>query len=142
MRQVLVALVLVLLVGCSSFGGGGYYSDVAPTVESVSEAGGVQVYGGTAYLASDFKPSGELRAFGDYDFMVESAPCTVLPVYRPGDEWFKVGGGLYQCRANISDGKRLLLAGSPPDCDSRTWDMRMSLMPTSRKAGYLCARQR
>ena len=133
MKALMIAAA-VMLGGCA----GGYYSDVPPTVDSVDAAGGVQIYKGTAYLSSDFKADGSLRAFGDYDFMVESAPCTVLPIYRWWDEWFVVDVELYQCRANIADGKRLLLAGSAPDCDSRTWDMRMSLMPTSKKAGHLC----
>jgi len=125
MKALMIAAV-VMLGGCA----GGYYSDVPPTVDSVEAAGGVQIYKGTAYLPSDFKPSGELRAFGDYDFMVESAPCTAAGnglnpgandsaafILRHPD----IGGGsdfVYSCRSSLPHkrGNRLLMVGSAYDC--------------------------
>ena len=145
MKAILIAITLTL-GGCAT----GYHADSEPTAATVAQAGGVQVYKGTAYLPGDFKADGTLRAFHDYDFMTESAPCTVLPIYRAGAvaqektyaitadrgaESFRL---LFQCR----DSGRLYLLMSKADCSSRTWERGRSSLPFYQEVDNQCSRNR
>lgn len=128
MNKVLTfAFSAVLLSGCSAIKQGQlYYADTMPTAASVQAAGGSQVFNGSLYLGGDFNADGSPRTFAQYDFVTESAPCTVLGESKGQGYYSMVKDGqelTFECRSrrngSMSPEARLFLIGSSIDCESK-----------------------
>ena len=79
-------LSLVGLTGCASPSpfGGGYYSKELPTLERVEKSPyGFVVHYDTSFFPGDFTSNGSLKSIDDYNYEVETAPCTVLGTRPP-----------------------------------------------------------
>jgi hypothetical protein len=128
------AVAVALLSGCSAIQQGDQYSSASlPTAASVAQAGGEQRYNDTLFKTADFKADGSVRAFGEYNFASESAPCTALgdgykgASFNSSSSFYEVEKGgekyLFNCRA-VQNGPtpamRLFLIGSSADCAART----------------------
>lgn len=127
------AAAIALLSGCAAIQQGDLYrTDAVPTVQSVTAAGGEQIYKGTLYTARDFNSDGSPRTFAQYNFAKESAPCTALGDSYTGaqmgssESFHEINKGgqsfLFNCRADNSasqDAARLYLIGSTNDCSMR-----------------------
>ena len=152
-RILFTGIIISSIWGCSSFESP---QEVEPTLSSVqSSKDSVQLYKRTAYLESDFKQDGTLRKFNEYDYSVESSPCTVLPgaKVRPKNQDVfytlkteKNGQNvefLFECRARLSSRPaaehRLFLIGSYADCKTRAWNYKDSLMTEYRQISNTCA---
>lgn len=97
---------MAILSGCSALKQGQlYYAETLPTAESVKVAGGSQVFNGSLYTTTDFNADGTARAFGEYDFAKESAPCTVLGSSKGHGFYSLTKGGqelTFECRPNVT----------------------------------------
>lgn len=148
MRILLLTAGLVLS-GCASING--YYSGASPTLSSIARAGGAQIYQSSLFIPSDFTPRGKARAFADYNFITDSAPCAIAPGYAPphlAKDQFLVltaeglGELAFTCRGPgapfSAEKRRLYLVGSAAECRARTWDYTNSYDPFYRKLAELC----
>lgn len=128
-----VATSISLIAGCSSLKKESmYFADTLPTVETVTAAGGEQLYLDTLFNLNDFNKDGSARTFNEYDFSSESAPCTVMGENFTGvniqksQKFYEVEKGskkfLFNCRSQAGSTyskMRLYLIGSSADCIQR-----------------------
>lgn len=140
---------MLALVGTLSGCVGGYYSPTQPTHSSVVQHKG-QMFKGTYYSKQDYKEDGKLKTFSEYDFLYETAPCTVIGgAYKENQDTDTVysvkldGYDLhFFCRdRNTSLNKnenRLVLIGSYADCKTRTWDYSKSVYGMYKELARLC----
>lgn len=147
--SVVMAVMASALGGCANHEAGGYIGS-EPTLKAVQAAPDQKlVYRETLYTLSDFQPDGKLKSFTDYDFTVETAPCTVLggsysvkTLQR--EESYSVRGSdgiahTFICRNVGAPGEfRLMLGGSTVDCESRRWRPEHSMLSVERKRTSQC----
>ena len=105
---------------------------------------------GTLVSKLDYISSTELKPFEDYDFTVESAPCTVLgDNYTEKDATNTIYSIVideqkfqFMCRQVVGmkdpEFRRLYMLGSNYDCLSRPFDFTQSEIEEYKKLGDLC----
>lgn len=111
------------------------------------------VFKKTLFTQYDYKPDESIKAFEEYDFTVESAPCTAIgESYSVDDDdntiyTIEVSNKSFQfmCRKVAKmDGKemrRLYLIGSAYDCVSRSFDYSTSPVEQYRALGESCKKE-
>lgn len=140
--------ILFILSIYAGFAFGSSFTDDAEKLGKVE----YMVHEGTLIAAFDYVDKTTLRKFEDYDFTVESAPCSVLgDYYTPEDDnntvyTIKVGekGFTFMCRAVNTmkdDHRRLYMLGSVYDCMSRPFDYNTSELPEYQYFGSMCVDQ-
>ncbi len=145
-KSIIVAILIAsstFLSGCSSFisNYAKLYPEQKPTFESISQSNGKQIYKNTVFYKEDFKSDGTLKNINDYNYALESSPCTVLEnkyveqglydrqyyIVKKDNKDFK-----FVCQFNNSkytrDERRLYLVGSFEECKSRTFDYNVSIL--------------
>jgi len=143
-KSISLFLVLFTLIsGCSTFVNKyrSLYPEQEPSLQSVSNEYGQQIYKNTVYYKEDFKSDGTLKQISDYNYAFESSPCTVL-----GTKYLEKGindrqyynveiyGKQFKfvCQFNNSkytrDERRLYLVGTFEECKSRTFDFNVSIV--------------
>lgn len=144
--KLLVAFLVVVLSGCATPSG-------EPSLQDVMESSrGFVVYNKTGYFESDFRDGGILRTIKEYDYAVESSPCTVLgEVYvalQYNDGFYRVSDKegralIFQCRRMSFDHKvnRLFLVGSAADCSTRTRNYGSTFFSGSRHYAKFCSQK-
>ncbi len=107
------------------------------------------IYEGTLLTELDYKSADTLRSFEDYDFTVESSPCTVLGDYYDAKDdnntiyTVKVGEKdfRFMCRSvngMKEDNRRLYMLGSVHDCLNRSFDYSKSHIDDYKYFGSMC----
>jgi hypothetical protein len=154
-----VAIGVMLATGCSTLKDMGdeladnYYSKEMPTLESIQASKNkTQSHMGVAFYESDFKVDGQPKGLRDYNFLAESAPCTVLgDAYRGQigqDDFYHVNVNgssevlVFNCRyqSDRSTENRLFLMGTFYECENRTWGYEWSALPEMKRYSRMCTK--
>lgn len=141
MKQTLIFLIAI-------FSG---FSYANPVMTDAEKLGGVKylVNDGTLIAEFDYVSPEQLKVFEDYDFTVESAPCTVLGDYYSADDdnntvyTVKVESKdfRFMCRSVVGmkeTERRLYMIGSVYDCMSRPFDFSQSKVEDYKHFGAMC----
>lgn len=141
MKQTLIFILAIF----SSFT---YANPVLSDAEKIS-AVKYLVSDGTLVAEFDYVNPEKLKTFEDYDFTVESAPCTVLGDYYSADDdnntiyTVKVESKdfKFMCRTVVGmkdNERRLYMVGSVYDCMSRPFDFSQSTIDDYKYFGSMC----
>jgi len=127
------------------------FSHANPVMTDAEKLSSVKylVSDGTLVAEFDYVNSEQLKAFEDYDFTVESAPCTVLGDYYSSTDdnntvyTVKVESKdfRFMCRAVVGmkeNERRLYMVGSVYDCMSRPFDFSQSKVADYKYFGSMC----
>lgn len=118
LKNACAVAMITLISACSSVD----YANNQPSLSDFHNKDSVS-YQNTQYFKSDLKEGGTLKVFSDYNFEVESAPCTVLGIdygtAQQNGEWeFDVNNNTYVCKLSggRDKGRRLFLVGTELEC--------------------------
>lgn len=119
-------------------------SVISMSEPTASEATNQMIFRNTIYTKKDYDPFGKLRGFKDYNFLAESAPCTVLgAAYQVGHKDYQVNIGgenfEFSCQATPYNRADFMFSNAPRGL-SRTVGTRLYLrVENNDKSAYVAA---
>lgn len=150
--KIITALSLATLAtGCSTVENHfASHVEKEPTLGSLKwSTNEAKVYLRTMYVQADFNADGTRRLFNEYDYKMETSPCTAFTKYSPRTNIFTVQHDKeslsFECRPYFGydqpDLRRLYLLGSTRDCEDRTWDYQVPVLDSAKDAFAMCKDQ-
>lgn len=147
--KIFSALAIALLgAGCSSIDNHlAQHVEKEPTLGSLKwSTNDYKIYLRTMYVQADFNENGDKRLFADYDYTMESSPCTTISKYSPRTNIYSFqnkGETLtFECRAYFNydqpDARRLYLLGSQKDCEDRQFDYKIAVVDSGQDNLAVC----
>lgn len=147
--RIFSALAIALLAtGCSSIDNHlAQHVEKEPTLGSLKwSSNDYKIYLRTMYVQADFNENGDKRLFADYDYTMESSPCTTISKYSPRTNIYSFqhkGEALtFECRPYFGydqpDSRRLYLLGSPRDCQDRQFDYKIAVVDSGQDTLAVC----
>ncbi len=138
----------IMATGCSTVDN--HFSshvEKEPTLGSLKwSTNDTKVYLRTMYVQADFNADGSRRLFNEYDYKMETSPCTAITKYSPRTNIYTIQHEKetlsFECRPYFGyeqpDLRRLYLLGSTRDCDDRTWDYQFPVLDSSENSVAMC----
>lgn len=147
--KIISALAIAALsAGCSSIDNHlARHVEKEPTLGSLKwSTNDSKIYLRTMYVQADFNENGDKRLFADYDYTMESSPCTTISKYSPRTNIYSFqhkGESLsFECRPYFSydrpDERRLYLLGSTRDCEDRQFDYKIVVVDSGENTLAMC----
>lgn len=147
--RILSALALAVLAsGCSTVDNHlSKHVEKEPTLGSLKwSSNDSKIYLRTMYVQADFNENGDKRLFADYDYTMESSPCTTISKYSPRTNIYSFqhkGESLsFECRPYFNydkpDERRLYLLGSTRDCEDRQFDYKIPVLDSGENTLEMC----
>lgn len=150
--RIFSALAIALLAtGCTSIDNHlAQHVEKEPTLGSLKwSSNDYKIYLRTMYVQADFNENGDKRLFADYDYTMESSPCTTISKYSPRTNIYSFqnkGEALtFECRPYFGydqpDSRRLYLLGSTRDCADRQFDYKIAVVDSGENTLSVCDKQ-